>query len=107
MAVIDDLIDGYVSESEVDFISLPQLVFASWRWLGARSPDEARAKTLDLIRRLYERGLRPGDYQGADFAYWSDEGCQGVLDRIEREWIAAGEEPNLGEPICWFAPQQK
>jgi hypothetical protein len=29
-----------------------------------------------------------------------------MLDRIEREWIKAGEDPNLGEPICWFAPRR-
>ena len=32
------------------------------------------------------------------------EGRQAVLDRIERKWIEAGEDPNLGDPICWFAP---
>jgi hypothetical protein len=28
-----------------------------------------------------------------------------MLDRIEREWIAAGADPNLAEPICYFAPR--
>jgi hypothetical protein len=23
----------------------------------------------------------------------------------EREWIKAGADPNLAEPICWFAPR--
>jgi hypothetical protein len=66
-------------------------------------PDEARATSLQIVRRLYEEGLRPGNYWGGDFDYWPDEGCQAAIDRIEREWIAAGEDPNLGEPICWFA----
>jgi hypothetical protein len=26
-----------------------------------------------------------------------------MLDRIEREWIKAGGDPNLAEPICYFA----
>jgi hypothetical protein len=55
--------------------------------------------------RLYERGLRAGDYYlGTRFDYWPDEGCQAAFDRIEREWIKAGADPNLAEPICWFAP---
>jgi hypothetical protein len=28
-----------------------------------------------------------------------------ALDRIEREWIKAGADPNLANPICWFAPR--
>jgi hypothetical protein len=30
-----------------------------------------------------------------------------MLDRIEQEWIKAGADPNLAEPICWFAPRPK
>jgi hypothetical protein len=28
-----------------------------------------------------------------------------MLDRIEREWIKARADPNLAEPICYFAPR--
>jgi hypothetical protein len=103
----DQLVQEFFDESEIDFIPLPLLAVAAWQSLGAKTPDEARALTLDLVRRLYQKGLRPGDYWGADFAYWPDQGCQAALDRIEREWIALGEEPNLGQPICWFAPAPK
>lgn len=88
--------------SEVDAIPLPMLAVDAWQLLGAKTHDDARALTLELVRRLYEKGLRPGDYWGGELEYWPDEGCQAALDRIEREWIAMGEEPNLGEPICWF-----
>jgi hypothetical protein len=84
---------------------LPQLSSAARCWLGARGDTEARKLTLDLVKWLYEAGLRPGDYWGGDFDYWPDKGCQAMLDRIEREWITAGADPNLAEPICWFAPQ--
>ncbi len=104
MRTLEDIARALMDESAIDHIALPQLSSAA-RWkLGARTTDEARALSLEIVRRLYERGLRPGEYWGGDFDYWPDEGCEAVLERIEREWIEAGEDPNLGEPICWFAP---
>ncbi len=105
MLTIEQIVDGYVRESEVDFIALPQLANAARQWLGAQTTESARALSLEMVERLYERGLRPGDYDlGTRFNYWPDEGCQAALDRIEREWIKTGSDPNLDAPICWFAP---
>lgn len=104
MLTMDEIVDGFLSESEIDFIALPQLVNAARQCLGAHSMDQMRKLTLEMVKRLYKKGLRPGDYDlGSRFDYWPDEGCQTMLDRIEREWIEANEEPNLAEPICWFA----
>lgn len=62
MSTIDQPVDGYLRESEIDYIALPQLASAA-RWkLGPRTTEEARALTLQLVERPYERGLRPGDY---------------------------------------------
>jgi hypothetical protein len=103
---MDEIVQAFIDESEIDYIALPQIASAA-RWdLGAGTTDEARELSLKVIRRLYERGLRPGEYWGGDFDYWLDEGCQAALDRIEREWKEAGEDPNLGEPICWFAQRR-
>ncbi len=107
-AAMVDLVEGLVKEAEIDFIPLPMLAAAARESLGARNPDEARAKTVELVRRLYQRGLRPGDYDlGTSLDYWPDEGCKAMLDRITREWIAGGDDPNLGEPICWFGLPDK
>jgi hypothetical protein len=107
MAKIDEIVEAFTEESEIDSIALPQIASAA-RWeFRARTTDEARAISLEVVRRLYEIGLRPGDYWGGDFNYWPDEGCQAALDRIEREWIKAGADPNLGEPVCRFAPRPK
>jgi hypothetical protein len=102
---MDEEIEDLMAESEVDYVGLWELAQVSRVDLGATTTDQARNIGLELVKRLYERGLRPGDYWGADFDYWPDEGCQAVLDRIEREWIALGHDPNPAEPICWFAPR--
>jgi hypothetical protein len=100
-----ELVDDFMKESNVDYVGLWEIAQASREDLGAETTDRARMLSLKVVRQLYERGLRPGNYWGGDFDYWPDEGCQAALDRIEREWIAAGKDPNLGDPICWFAPR--
>jgi hypothetical protein len=100
---IDAIVDGYLEESKVDHVGLWQIVQASREDLGAKTTDQARTLSLEIVRRLYEKGLRPGNYWGGDFDYWHDEGLQPALDRIEREWAKANADPNLAEPICWLA----
>lgn len=108
MESIEAIVDDYIRESEIDFIALPQIATAVRRYLGAKTTTEVRKLTLEAVRCLYDKGLRPGDYYlGARFDYWPDEGWSAMLDRIEREWIKAGVDPNLAEPICWFAPRPK
>ena len=107
MDALEEIIDSYMQESEIDYVGLWQIAAATRRRLGAHSMEEARTSSLEIVTRLYHCGLRPGNYWGGDFDYWPDEGCQAMLDRIEREWIKAGADPNLAEPICWFAPRPK
>ena len=105
MNAFDQFIRECLAETEIDYIGLWQIAQTTRERFGAQTTDEARVISLHIVRRLYEEGLRPGSYWGGAFDYWPDEGSQAVLDRIEREWIAAGEDPNLGDPICWFAPR--
>jgi hypothetical protein len=102
---LHELVDGYLEESKIDYVGLWQIAQASKEELGAGTTDQVRKLSLEIVKRLYDNGVRPGNYWGGDFDYWPDEGCQAALDRIEREWIEAGEDPNLGDPICWFAPR--
>lgn len=102
---IDEIVDEYMKESEVDYICLWMLAREARDELGATTTEQTISVTLELVRRLYDRGLRPGDYWGGDFDYWPDMGCQAALDRIEREWVALGHDPNPAQPICWFAPR--
>ncbi|HEV7996127.1 MAG TPA: hypothetical protein VGP52_07700 [Stellaceae bacterium] len=104
MVALDRFINECLEESKVDYVGLWQIAQTTRERFGAYTTEDARELSLKVVRRLYEKGLRPGDYWGSDFNYWPDEGCQAALDRIEREWIEAGADPNLAEPICWFAP---
>jgi hypothetical protein len=104
LSEIDTLVQGYMEESEGDFVGLWQVASAARRRLGARTTDEARKLSLQIVKKLYQKGLRPGDFDlGTRIDFWPDYGCQTMLDRIEREWIAAGSDPNLAQPICYFA----
>jgi hypothetical protein len=102
---INEVVDDFMKESEIDYVGLWEIAHSSREDLGAKTIDEVRRLSSEIVRRLYERGLRPGDYWGRNFDYWPDEGCQAVVDRIEREWIKANADPNPAEPICWFARQ--
>ena len=104
MDPLDAFVNECLAESKVDYVGLWQIAQTTRERFGARTTDDARRLSLEIVKRLYEKGLRPGDYYlGTRFDYWPDESCQAALDRIEREWIAAGADPNLAEPICWFA----
>jgi len=105
MDALDLFVNKCLEESKVDYIGLWQIAQTTYERFGAHTTEEARKLSLEVVLHLYKKGLRPGDYWGGDFDYWPDEGCQAALDRIEREWINAGADPNLAEPICWFAPR--
>ena len=104
MESMDEVVDGFIKALEVDYISLSDIAFDARVDFGAKTTDEALRVSLDIVRRLYEKGLRPGDYCGP-FNYWPEEGCAAMLDRIAREWTALGEDPNPINPICWFGPE--
>ncbi|MGH9808515.1 MAG: hypothetical protein ACRD9W_14915 [Terriglobia bacterium] len=104
---INEIIDDFLKESEVDYIAMWEVAEVARDDLNAKTDDEARRISLELVCKLHDHGLRPGDYWGGGFGYWSDNGCQAAVDRIEREWVAAGEDPNLGEPICWLGRPDK
>ena len=98
------LVDDFCAESTVDYVGLWQIAQSAREDLGARTTQEALRVSLEIVRRLYEKGLRPGDYCGP-FNYWPEEGCAAMLDHITREWAALGEDPNPINPICWFGPE--
>jgi hypothetical protein len=74
MREMGEIVDGYINESEIDYVGLSQVARAVRRRLGAHTTYEVRRLSLGVVRQLYQKGLRPGDYWGGDFDYWPDAG---------------------------------
>lgn len=102
---LEALVDDFFAESAADYVGLWEIAQSAREDLGAKTTEEALRVSLEIVQRLYEKGLRPGEYWGGPFDYWPEEGCAAMLDRIAREWTALGGDPNLGDPICWFGPE--
>lgn len=100
---MNDIISSFVKHADVDYVGLWQIAKAAREKLGARAPEEVRRLSLEIVRGLYEEGLRPGNYDyGTHMDFWPDKGCQAMLDRIEREWIELNADPTHLNPICSF-----
>jgi hypothetical protein len=100
---LNEIIATYEKHSEVDYVGMWQIAKTVHEKLGARTSEAVRELSLEVAKGLYEQGLRPGDYDyGTHMDFWPDQGCEAMLDRIRREWIAAGTDPNHMHPICSF-----
>src|SRR5271157_3394581 len=97
---LDLFVNKCLEESKIDYIGLWQIAQTTRERYGARTTAEVRKLSLEIVDRLYQKRVRPGNYRGGDFDYRPEEGCRAVLDHIEREWIRAGVDPDLAEPIC-------
>ena len=86
MQTIDEVVRDFVKHSKVDYVGLWQIAKEAKERLGAPTPAEVREISFRISRKLYEQGLRPGDYDYATHTdFWPNEGCQAMLDGIERE----------------------
>ncbi len=105
MGSVEDLVANYLRHAQVDYVGLWQIVGRVRDELGVQSDADARQNTLAVVRGLVEQGLRPGDYLKSGFHYWPESDPDSVVARIDREWQRMGRDPDLPEPICWFAPK--
>jgi hypothetical protein len=106
--MIDEIVEGYWRQSEIDYVGLWQIAAHFSDEFGRGGEVEAKEKTLAVVSRLMERGLVPGDYLREGFLPWSFETIDEALSRISTEWSALpwnvswGRIPTLADPICWF-----
>lgn len=98
-----DVLDSLVDECQQDHVGLWEILNAVQFDLGSKDLGETRAMTLRLIRSLLQvRGMQVGRPapDGRHFVAWNLSPEQAV-SRIEREWVAMGREPGIGE-VAWF-----
>jgi hypothetical protein len=78
-----------------------------------RAPDLDDDGVRDLVLRVVDRALRTGDavaggFQGGinkTFVAWSGP-PEAIIERISREWVELGTDPNIGEIVWLNSPQR-
>lgn len=100
--VIGRTIQEMRAEAEIDFIDVSLIAESIREDLNLKDQRDIRRHTLDVIERLMNQGVHPGDYdQPTTLSFWPGEPDE-HLRRIEAEWITMGRTPTLEHPICWF-----
>ena len=100
--IIENTVRELRDEASVDFISLPLIAESLREDLDLQTQKDIRRHAIEVIRRLMQLGICPGDYDLAvTISFWPGS-LDELLKRIEAEWIAMGRSPTLEHPICWF-----
>jgi hypothetical protein len=103
LSTLDEIADMYAKHAEVDYVGLWQTAKSVRERLGVQNPQQVRELGLEIAKRLYDRGLRAGDYDyGGHMDFWPDEGRQAMLNRIKQEWEELDADPTHLDPICSF-----
>jgi hypothetical protein len=102
MQQLTEIAAGCVREAVHDYVGLWQIVGRVRRELGDMSDSEARRLSLDVVQRIVDQGLIPGDYLSGGFRAWGEHDTDAVVERIRREWDPDRGDPTLADPICWF-----
>jgi len=100
---ISEIAQGYVEETNVDYVGLWQIIIRVRHELEIVERVAVKKAVLMIIRELLAAGLeavtlRP---RAPVRVGWENQSVEYVLDRISREWDVLGRDPNPGE-IVWF-----
>lgn len=105
--VISKIVRELRAEADIDFFDVSFIAEGLREDLHLRDQSEIRRHTLEVIRRLMQQGVYPGDYTlsdlegGSSFQFKAGT-PEELLSWIETEWIAMGRTPTFEDPI-WFA----
>jgi len=87
-------VDDLVMRGYDDWIQAADVASVAMEVGGAESAEAIRWLSLQIIRRVVERGLMElGDLDVVGFRKW-DLPTRDGLNRVEREWNALGRNPN-------------
>jgi hypothetical protein len=94
--------DSFMASMERDDLGL-WAISGSVRWRRKQWNNEAiKLMTIEIVRRLLQRGLQAWDYAKTGFHIWPKHQTDAVIARIDREWEVAKDKARLFDPTCWF-----
>jgi len=105
---IQDCINDLVLRGCDDWVYAAEVAFIAREMGRARSAEEIRGLSLEIIRAVVIQGLMEiGDLpkEGRRLSLWPMT-PQECIERVEREWKALGRNPTLWE-ICWLQNTDK
>jgi hypothetical protein len=95
-------VDGILTRGLHDWIQAAEVVSVVKSALPTAPEVDILDLSLSVIRELVKGGLMSaGDVTTDGFREWGLE-QEAAVERIEREWIALGRRPGLGE-VCWLS----
>jgi hypothetical protein len=98
---LSEIAEGCVREAKGDYVGLWQIADRVDR--VDHDGLSSKQKALIVVRSILERGLWPGDYTKAGFAFWPEDSIDVWVTRIASEWDFLVRGPSLEYPICWFS----
>ncbi|NHA16183.1 hypothetical protein [Thioalkalivibrio sp. XN279] len=103
MTTLADIRQELLAEGQDDYVGLWEVAWILRRSKSSHTGDEIREVALEVLGPLLCEGLmEPGTLQeNGGFLAWT---CtpERALARIDEEWRALGQEPNIGQ-VCWFS----
>ncbi len=102
MTELNEIQHAFLVEGLDDYVGLWQWVARVRRRCPDLEGDAVRAKVLELAGALmHQNAIRAGALaRDGGFDAWELPPAE-ALERIEREWIELGRDPNIPD-ICWF-----
>lgn len=103
---MDEIKRTLVEETRTDAVGLWAVLWEVKRAFPSLSAEEAKQITLTVIREgLIKRDFLAGHFSENDdetlaFSEWGLL-VEETMARVEREWVALGREPTLGD-VVWF-----
>ena len=102
--IINTIVQNIYDECQVDFEGLWGILYViKWEKL-AIDPIEIRQITLDIVRKLLEKGIVAGRFEQKQpiiFNISKDE----VIAMIDREWTKLSQEPSIGDIVSFASPE--
>ena len=76
MNLMNEIVDNYMRHAQSDYVGLWQIAGRVRDEFGLHDNRLVREKTLNIVTRLVERGLRPGDYLKTEFRFWNEDNAE-------------------------------